>query len=461
MQPNSSQPKEKVFQKARLSRDPRFDGKFFTAVKTTGIYCRSTCPATPPKEINVTYYMTAIQAAKDGYRPCLRCRPDSAPLSAAWLGKEAVFQRAIRLIDEGKMVELSLAEFAQFLGVSDRYLRGLFNKYLGTSPKKYQLYKQCLFAKQLIHQTQLPLADIAFASGFNSVRRFNDCFKKLIKMTPTEIRRSSSTATEQGLCVTLNYRPPFNWHQMLGFLQVRQIKGLEFIKKNSYGRTFTYQGQLGYFEINHLPHKYAFKVTLEMTELTHMRAVIANIRRVFDLNADTQVVEFHLNQMLPDSMTFQPGLRIPGIWDVFESGVRAILGQQVSVSAARNLVQILVDNLGLQVKDRLWFPTPEAVLSSDLSFLKMPQSRKNTLKNLAQTLINDPELSPDQWQCIKGIGPWTINYTKIRGLNDPDVYLAGDAGVKQAISKYQLDYLNPEQAAPWRSYLTFHLWSLL
>ena len=184
-----------VCQKARLSRDPRFDGKFFTAVKTTGIYCRPICPATTPKEENVLYFASGIEAALAGYRPCLRCRPDSAPGSPAWRGVNTTLDRAIRLIGEGDLHEGSLPSLAEKLGIGERYLRQLFKKHLGISPKAYALYQQCLFAKQLLHQTTLPITDIALTSGFNSIRRFNDCFQSQLGLTPSQIRRSEKTTT--------------------------------------------------------------------------------------------------------------------------------------------------------------------------------------------------------------------------------------------------------------------------
>lgn len=199
-----------ICQKARLSRDPRFDGKFFTAVKTTKIYCLPICPATTPKEKNVTYFATAVEAANAGYRPCLRCRPDSAPGSPAWKGVNTTLEKAIKLINDGALQDSSLEELANQLGIGDRYLRQLFKKNLGISPKGYALYQQCLFAKQLLHQTNLPIIQIALASGFNSVRRFNDCFQSQLSLTPSEIRKSGG-AKSKALKLQLYYRPPYDW----------------------------------------------------------------------------------------------------------------------------------------------------------------------------------------------------------------------------------------------------------
>ncbi|WP_223789247.1 AlkA N-terminal domain-containing protein [Marinicella meishanensis] len=447
---------QEVCRKARLSRDARFDGRFFTAVKTTGIYCRSICPATPPKETNVDYYATAHQAAAAGYRPCLRCRPDSAPNSAAWLGSQALLQRALRLLNAGALEHQTLSEFAQYLGVSDRYLRQLFVQHLGTAPKAYVLYQQCLMAKQLLHQTQLPINQIALACGFNSVRRFNDCFKQTIQLTPTAIRQAKPS-THNELMLKLSYRPPYNWSQVHDFLAARLIPGLEQLTANRYGRTFDWPGGRGAFTATHQADQHAFVVKLQLSDISQLRWVINNIRRVLDLDADTAVIEAHLTEHLPTDFSLTHGLRIPGIWSVFEAGIRAILGQQISVTAAKNLVIQLVDQLGHQAGGQRWFPRPEDIAANDLAWLKMPGARKQTLRNLASHFVAQKEAAdPDTWLAIKGVGPWTVNYAKLRGLSEPDVFLAGDLGVDKALQGHPIE---PADLAPWRSYFTFQLWS--
>ncbi len=452
--------KPKVCRKARLSRDARFDGRFFTAVKTTGIYCRSICPATPPKEINVEYYPTAHQAAQAGFRPCLRCRPDSAPNSGAWLGNQALLNRAIKLINTGVLEEQTLTQFAEYLGISDRYLRQLFVKYVGVAPKPYALYQQCLMAKQLLHQTQLPINQIALACGFNSVRRFNDAFIKSIKLTPTQIRKSGPDNSDE-LKLKLSYRPPYDWPRMQNFLQARLINGLETIGSNCYGRTFRLNGSVGSFVATHQPQKHAFVVQLNCEDLRQLRPILSNIRRVLDLDTDVSLVESHLAEQLPNGFELKTGLRLPGIWSVFEAGIRAILGQQVSVQAARKLVTQLVTTLGDKVDHKQhYFPTPKAIAMSDLAFFKMPGARKKSLQALAQHFLDNEEAAnPDTWLTIKGIGPWTINYAKMRGQNDPDIFLAGDLGINKALKHVNNQSINPVLMSPWRSYLTFQLWN--
>ncbi|KZN66884.1 DNA-3-methyladenine glycosylase 2 family protein [Pseudoalteromonas luteoviolacea] len=463
-----------VCQKARLSRDARFDGKFFIAVKTTGIYCRTVCPAHPPKEENVEYFTSALLAAQSGYRPCLRCRPDSAPNSPAWKGVGATLDRAIKLIDQGALQQSSLPELASRLGVSDRYLRKLFNQYLGVSPKTYALYQQCLFAKKLLHQTSLPITEVALASGFDSIRRFNDCFKEQLKLTPTQMRKQTKAVSSK-VVLQLFYRPPFNWQKMQQFLSARLIEGLEWITPNSYGRTITLQGKTGQFTATHLEDKHCFEVEIQLDELKVLKPVVNNIRRVLDLDADLVQIEHDLSQVLPNTFELTTGLRLPGIWGLFEAGIRAILGQQVSVQAAKNLVSQLVLTLGEKTSNGRYFPTPEAIANSELAFLKMPNARRQTLIRFAQYFCETSESAPpEEWLKLKGIGPWTVAYAKMRGQSDPDIFLGSDLGVIKALkaqsaagetssetSSQPIHTLSPDLASPWRSYLTFQLWSQL
>lgn len=450
----------KTCQKARLSRDPRFDGKFFTAVKTTGIYCRTVCPVFPPKEENVVYFSTAIECANAGFRPCLRCRPDSAPNSPAWKGVNTTLDRAIRLIDEGALQQASLPQLAERLGISDRYLRQLFDKHLGMSPKSYALYQQCLFAKQLLHQTKLPITQVALASGFSSVRRFNDCFLSQLKLTPSSMRKSEG-ANLNVLQLKLYYRPPFDWRSMQSLLKARAIANLEWCDENSYGRTFDWLGCVGKFTATHFGEKNMFEVNIELDDIKHLKSIVYNIRRILDLDVDMQAVEQDLQQCFTNDITLKTGIRLPGIWDMFEAGIRAILGQQISVTAARDLVTKLVTSLGESSGTNCLFPTPESIANSELGFLKIPESRKQTLRNLAQHYIDSESPNEnEQWLKLKGIGPWTVQYAQLRGLSEPDIFLSDDLGVKKAMVNLKEDF-KPEQASPWGSYLTFQLWSLL
>ena len=451
-----------TYRQARLSRDARFDGHFFVAVKTTGIYCRPICPANTPKEENIEYYQYAHLAAKSGYRPCLRCHPDSAPGSPIWNGVSTTLVRAKRLIDNGALEHDSLLKLSERLGITDRYCRQLFDKHLGISPKAYALYKQCEFAKNLLHQTSLPINEIALASGFNSIRRFNDCFKKQLSLTPTQVRRSQKS--NASLELKLYYRPPYNWKHLQGFFAARMIEGLEWVDETSYGRTFTWDNKeascKGQFTAYHNQQKHRFDVKIEIDNLALLKPVANNIRRILDLDTDSKAVESCLQSN--GFKDIEQGLRLPGTWSVFEAGIRAVLGQQISVVAARKLVKAVIFELGEKANnDKVYFPKEQIMAQSEFDFIKMPGKRKQTLNNLAQHFLEaDYPEEPDSWLALNGIGPWTIDYAKMRGLSDPDIYLAGDLGVKKAMQKSGIK-IKPENASPFRSYLTFQLWNLL
>lgn len=447
-----------------MSRDARFDGKFYVAVKTTGIYCRPICPAPAPKEVNVQYYASAIEAANEGFRPCLRCRPDSAPGSFAWKGVDTTVERALKLIEQGALSKGSVEELAERLGISGRYLRSLFQEKLGTTPKHYALYQQLLFAKQLLFESHLPITDVAFASGFNSVRRFNDSFKQHFSLTPGQVRKQQKAPSEH-IELILSYRPPYRWDLMQGFLKKRLIPGLEWIDGDSYGRTFEWaDGELkGYFEATHLAEKHGFKIKLYTQNKANILPLIKNIRRVLDLDTDLTLIEQQLGQISGIKDKLISGLRLPGIWSSFEAGIRAILGQQISVEAARKLVAQVVEHYGEKLGDKHLFPTPEVLAESDFELLKMPQSRRNTLIAFCRYCALNPQVDDlDLWLDIKGIGPWTVNYAKMRGVSDSDIWLVSDLGVKKALEKLGADVDDEcEAAKPWRSYLTFQCWSML
>ncbi|MBB3231332.1 DNA-3-methyladenine glycosylase 2 family protein [Halomonas stenophila] len=442
---------------ARLARDARFDGRFVVGVTTTGIYCRPICPATLPHERNVRYFDSALAAAEAGFRPCLRCRPDSAPDSPAWRGTHTTLERALRLIDDGALRDDSLTALCDRLGIGERYLRRLFQQRIGVSPKAYAQHRQCLFAKQLLHQTTLPVTDIAYASGFRSLRRFNDAFRSRIGLAPRDLRRRAGEPGE-GLTLRLAYRPPYAWETLRDFHASRAIEGLEWVGERHYGRCLRWGEARGQFTAEHLPDCHAFRVRLELDDLQALAPVVRRIRRVLDLDADTATIEAHLGRALPGLRLIE-GLRLPGVWSPFEAGVRAILGQQVAIGAARRLVTRLVAALGEPAADgHRHFPTPAAVAGSDLAFLAMPGTRRETLRRFAAWYAGgDASNDPAEWTALKGIGPWTANYAALRGTGHPDIWLAGDAGVRRALPR--LDGADPASAAPWRSYLTLQLWS--
>ncbi|MCF2906748.1 helix-turn-helix domain-containing protein [Pseudoalteromonas sp. DL2-H2.2] len=446
-----------VCEKARKSRDARFDGLFYVAVKSTGIYCRPICPAPAAKEHNVVYYQHGHTAAQAGFRPCIRCRPDSAPGSYAWMGTQTTAVRAKRMIDNGFLSGASVEQLADKLGITARYLGKLFQQYYGIAPKQYALFKQCDLAKQLLQQTALPVTEVAYACGFNSQRRFNDAFSRLYQITPSSLRRGAEANRQIELMMA--FRPPYNWQLLREFLAHRLVRGLEWLDNSSYGRNFTLGAYHGRFSAYFEGEQNRFRVLIEMNDLKGLPQVVSNIRRILDLDADAVFINAHLQQHC-DGIVLQEGLRLPGIWTPFEAGIRAILGQQISVVAAKNLMIQLVEALGEPLQDGTYqFPAPAAIAASELAFFKMPERRKQAIIALAQHYVDAPDCAPESWLAIKGIGPWTVDYAKMRGLSAPDIYLGGDLGVQKAIDK--VGQIDEPGCAPFRSYLTFHLWQQL
>jgi AraC family transcriptional regulator of adaptative response / DNA-3-methyladenine glycosylase II len=458
------------YQQARLSRDPRFDGVFFTAVKTTGIFCRPVCPATPPKEQNVEYFETASEALVSGYRPCLRCRPESAPFSPAWNGTETTVKRALSIIHQNGFNDLKLSELASRLGITDRYLRKLFEQQLGVSPKTYVQHQQILFAKSLLHQTHLPINQIAYACGFNNVRRFNDAFKRITTKTPSEIKKLQ--VSDAPIRLQMNYQPPFNWQHWHDFSEFRLMQGVESLGNSSYGRTFhwrTENGEYikGWFNAVHRPDKQGFNVSINIDDAKYLYPVSQKIRQVFDLNANVELINKQILKTGFPEHNIQPGIRIPSCWSSFEAGIRAILGQQISVKAATTLLNMVIEHLGDkeetktddESKIRYWFPTENQVAKSDLAFLKIPQARKTTLITLAKWCAENPNEPVEKWLELKGIGPWTVEYAQMRGESNTDIWLDSDLGVQKALDIFP--ELDADQAKPWRSYLTFNMWGML
>lgn len=454
------------YRRARLARDARFDGLFFVAVKTTGIFCRPICPVVPPLEANVEYFDHAALASQAGYRPCLRCRPDSAPGSCAWRGTDTTFTRALTLIDAGALQRGSLSALAARLGIGDRYLRRLFQERLGMSPKAYALFAQVMFAKKLLHETSLSVGDIAAAAGFNSLRRFNDAFFKQLQLAPTAIRRERKITP--ALTLSLAYRPPLNWQAMLAFWQKRCLRGVEWVEGDSYGRTFSLRSAdgreaQGTFEVCPVADTHSLQVRVHINDPALLKPLIARIRQVLDLDADINLIEQQLAEVPGFRSLLTSGLRIPGIWHPFEAGVRAILGQQVSVAAARTHLERLVEELAEPSTDgRFFFPTPKAIATSDLAMLRMPVSRRDTLRRFAAWYEEQGEDKPvTDWLALKGIGPWTVDYVQMRALGNTDIWLAGDLGIKKALAQMLDTPFVNEQLKPWRSYATFQLWQFL
>ncbi len=462
-----------------LARDARYDGRFFTGVTSTGIYCRPICPARPPKIENCRFFPSAAAAQEAGFRPCLRCRPESAPDLGAWRGTSATVSRALALIDGGAMEDGDVDALAGRLGMGERQLRRLFRQHLGASPVAVAQTRRVLLAKQLLHETRLPMTQVALASGFGSVRRFNETFQSLYARPPRELRRLQGADQLEGAAFSLllPYRAPFDWDGLLGFLTSRAIPAVEWVESGRYGRTIALDGATGTIEVGHEPSRGAVRVTIDFPRPTALPAIITRVRRVFDLAADPAVIGAHLSAdpVLAPLVAKRPGLRVPGAWDGFELGVRAILGQQISVGAATKLIGRLAARWGTATPNgRIVFPSPAQLAEADIASLGMPQARGDAVVALARAAVADPRLFDGRQDldsaiatlcALPGIGAWTAHYIAMRALRESDAMPTGDVGLLRALAangpRPTADELTARAEAwrPWRAYAALHLWA--
>lgn len=477
-----------VLEKARLSRDPRFDGHFFVGVKTTGIYCRPVCPVKLPKAENVTFFKSAAAAASEGFRPCLRCRPEASPGTPAWSGTSATVSRAMRLISEGALDGDNVEALACRLGVGTRHLCRLFGRHLGASPLAVAQTRRVHFAKRLIDNTNLKMSDVALSSGYKSVRRFNTHFKAVYSQTPRHMRsRKKSTADSiAGFSFKLSYRPPYDWEHMLRFLELRAVPGVEAVINNTYIRNFVLDGEPGVISIAHLAAENCLASKIEISDPARLLTIVERIKRIFDLTADPHEISRGLTSrdqpgdILRRLMVRFPGTRIPGCWDSFEIAVRAIVGQQISVAGATTVMGRLVQQYGATIPDaskcksRLGylFPAPEVLAELDINRLSMPRSRARAIKDMARAVVtgdidftDDFEILMRELKSIKGVGDWTAQYIVMRACGAPDAFLAGDLVLQKAFAQEmgkELSLRELEQTAeqwrPWRAYAAMLLW---
>jgi AraC family transcriptional regulator, regulatory protein of adaptative response / DNA-3-methyladenine glycosylase II len=472
-----------VLERARLSRDPRFDGKFFIAVTSTGIYCRPICPASPsPRRGNVRYFGSAAAAAEAGFRPCLRCRPEAAPGTPAWLGTSAVVRRALRLINEGALDEVSVGEFAARVGVGARHLDRLFLQHVGASPLAVAQTRRLHFAKRLIDESDLPMTQIALAAGFGSLRRFNDAFRNAYGRPPRELRRDRREPPAHGrgdeVSLALAYRPPYDWDHLRDFLALRATPGVERVDEQSYGRLIRTDTGHAVIQLRPLPGKDALQLRVQGAPPTALFQIATAARRVFDLSADPALLAAGLESdpLLRPLVRRRPGIRIPGTWDAFECAVRAVLGQQVTVAAARTLAGRLVERAGEPVAtavsglDRL-FPTAQALAAANLDGLGITGARIAALKALGLAVAEGrvtfdrpaDEVVASLME-LPGFGEWTAQYIALRALGEPDAFLTADLVVRRmaAGGGAPLTLKELERRAdawrPWRGYAVMHLW---
>jgi AraC family transcriptional regulator, regulatory protein of adaptative response / DNA-3-methyladenine glycosylase II len=472
--------------RAISTRDARFDGRLFVGVKTTGIYCRPICPARTPKFENTSFYPTAAAAQEAGFRPCLRCRPETSPDLAFWRGTTNTVSRALALIEAGGLDEADVEGLAGRLGIGARQLRRLFHQHVGASPIAVAQTRRILLAKQLIHETSLPMAEVALASGFNSVRRFNETFLQMFGRPPATLRRGRDhTRREAGaLSIRLAYRPPYDWDAMLSFLRDRAIPGVEVVSGDIYRRTIATGGHCGVISVAPAD-KNRVNVSLRFPDMAALPQIIARVRRVFDLAADPDTIGAHLalDPVLAPLVKARPGLRVPGAWDGFELAVRAIFGQQITVPAATRLLGRLVGAHGALLPAMgeegeglsHLFPSPTHLAKGDLSKLGMPNARAMAVTSLAQAISADPmifsrsaslEETIAKLRSLPGIGEWTAQYIAMRELREPDAFPAADIGLMRAMASADGRRPSPaellaraEAWRPWRAYAALHLWA--
>src|SRR6202789_950560 len=401
-------PEREICYRALRSRDARFDGLIFVGVTSTGVYCRPVCSARSPKFENCRFFGSAAAAQEAGFRPCLICRPETAPEMASWRGTSNTVSRALALISDGALDGdgASVEILAERLGLGERQLRRLFLQHLGASPVAVAQTRRVLFAKHLIHETQMPMTEVALAAGFGSVRRFNEIFRDLFHRPPRTLRRKhsggSAAGADAGVTLRLRYRPPYDWGVILGHLRARAIPGVEVVENGRYLRTVEIGGFVGSVEVAHLPKRQSLSVTIRFPNVQSLPAIVTRVRRLFDLGADIQTIDEHLSRdpVLAPLVAQRPGLRAPGGWDGFELAVRAILGQQITVVAARRLATQLVTLHGRPLPPGQAghpalshvFPVAQRRALAKQIGLGMPLARQASLKALAEAVVAEPNL---------------------------------------------------------------------
>ncbi len=480
-------PSREICLRAMAAKDHRFDGLFFIAVRSTGIYCRPVCPAPPPKRSNITFYPNVAAATAAGFRPCLRCRPELSPDAFAQVREDAV-RRALALIAEGMLQEGSCDALAASVGLSARQLQRVFLAHVGATPHAVHATRRLLLAKQLLTETTLPATDVALAAGYNSLRRFNSAFKDGCGMPPSAIRRHASAAKAPSgtLTLRLGYRPPLDFPLMLAFLAKRAIPGIERVNADSYeravgpGRTWLRVSACARTATDH-PE---LRLDIGDADPRTIPDIVRRVRRMFDLDADLRAVHavFDEDDMLRAAIAERPGLRVPCGWDGFELAIRAVLGQQISVAGATTLARRVVDTWG-EARDaaapdglnRL-FPTPERLRDAPLETIGLPRSRASTVRAVAAA-VADGRLSfaggqrlDDFVACataLPGIGAWTAHYIAMRGMALPDAFPAGDLVLQQRLAPAGVARLSERATEtrsqawrPWRAYAVLHLWHM-
>lgn len=461
---------------ACLARDRRFDGRFYVGIKSTGIYCRCICPARTPKPENRSFWPSAAAAESAGFRPCLICRPERAPGLAPIDAPARLAAQAYARIEAGALEEHGLEALAADLGVTSRHLRRVMNAQFGASPIEIAQTGRLLAARRLLNETALPITEIAFASGFRSLRRFNTALKQRYGAPPSKMRGRKAIVRGESFTVSLSPRGDYNIKPILDFLRMRVLPGVETCTANSYARVLSLGGAVGWIEIGQDNRKIGGKglsLTLSENLAPHLRPLVANVRGAFDLDAEMNAVDAHLSRdlRLIGDVEREPGVRVPGALDGFETAIRAVLGQQVTVAGARTLTERLVGRFGAPFacgREGLTraFPTPAALANNGVAALAkvgLPKKRAETLHHLALAYLdNKLPLSRGAIAAgraalveIPGVGPWTIEYVALRALGDPDAYPAADSALIAALGRKGETL---KDLKPWRAYAAVRLW---
>jgi AraC family transcriptional regulator of adaptative response / DNA-3-methyladenine glycosylase II len=463
--------------RARRSRDARFDGRFYIGVTTTRIYCRPICPARAPNDDHIRYFPSAAAAEAAGLRPCLRCRPEASPGTPAWIGTSSIVSRGLRLIGDGALDDEGVELLADRLGVTARHLRRLFLQHLGATPLQVALTRRVQSAKKLIDETTLPFADVAFAAGFGSLRRFNGEMRRTYGRTPTDLRRLARQrppAERDRYRFRLSFRPPYDWPAMLGFLAARATPGVEGVERGVYRRTIAINGARGSFAVAPAgPH--ALELQVSFPDPRALLSIVERVRRQFDLAADPQVIAAHLavDPMLQRPLDRHAGIRVPGAWDGFELAVRAVLGQQVSVAGATTIAGRVAALFGSAFESdgslaRL-FPTAAQLADAPIERAGVIAARARTIRTLARRVLDgaivfgagaEPEATGSALRDVPGIGDWTASYIAMRAFGEPDAFPGGDLVLRRvagAASTRDLER-RAEGWRPWRAYAVMLLW---
>lgn len=477
---------EQDYYRALAAKDARFDGIFFAGITSTGIYCRPICRVKTPRQSSCVFFSSQAAAEAAGFRPCLRCRPELAPYNLQQNLAHAIWSK----IRAGALNDYSVEAFAKQVGLSSRQLRRVIIQEFGVSPIELAQTQRLLFAKKLLQETQMSMADITFAAGFGSVRRFNALFETRYKMTPLSIRRSQVIPSgQQGIVLRLAYRPPYAWDALLQYLHGRAMTGLEYVdlQRACYRRSVQLDGKQGWIQVSHLEEKQQLQLDIAPSLSTVLLPLLARIRQQFDVEANPGVIAQHLQQdpLLAAQMERTPGLRVPGSFDAFELAIRAILGQQVSVAGATTVSGRLVQRFG-EVAQSPWqnvthhFPTPHKLASlsvEEIATIGLPKTRAATLQGFARFSADGGLQLPagaalddvvKRLKALPGIGEWTAQYIAMRALRFPNAFPAGDLGLQKAVSvdlaqrctEKQL-LMRAEAWSPWRSYAALLLWQSL